>query len=626
MARSWIRVERYPHWKASNPGPRRVRTIQSVGEDVVTNDSDDTPFVGAVVPAPSTPGAHHECRVGFKVRDDIRKRMWLTSDRQTRVSEATAGESIDDTLLDALELDLSGPGTGSDVPQGPVRINATQVDSDEEPLMRFAVTQQDAPRLWAGLSPQSPGHGSFPRAGHRRGLVKEVAPGVVDVTAVAMSSGPNAITCIVAADETDLQGPTWVDSDDESMDTELLVTIAEGTTESDLRARTIRGRFESPPASAVQGSAPSRIRMGQNRFEVLGEEDEQDFEMSPTETTTERLLLGEQMLHTLPLSSGAVRREDSNFPIRRLRLVGGNNVSQSTTMAQAADPGMGVSHDTVEEDTMLDEEGSSEAHTETIDGASVGDEEPNGRETTVTVDVTPDFPNFGMVPDQNIAAGFESLDEVDLVSIFNRRANVMRSIPHVLKGPYVSAVRIAIREALEARVGGNELKLTRAWKLFLLLPRMLLFRPPRGGKIPKPQLLERFAKFQRGQWSELVEEGAILAEEAHSACCRKRRRQKADVPRRAQGFAVCVGWGIVCSATCFGRCRDSTRDRENPQSIDESVEAPERAKESSARLGQDPRARRAGGVGWRRVREESSQFQTWGSTRPFWHVCRTLEA
>ena len=98
-----------------------------------------------------------------------------------------------------------------------------------------------------------------------------------------MSSGPNAITHVVAADETDLQGPTWVDSDDESMDSEILVTIAEGTTESDLRAGTIRGRFESPPASAVQGSAPSRIRMGQNRFEVLGEEDEQDFEMSPTD-------------------------------------------------------------------------------------------------------------------------------------------------------------------------------------------------------------------------------------------------------------------------------------------------------------------------------------------------------
>ena len=76
-----------------------------------------------------------------------------------------------------------------------------------------------------------------------------------------------------------------------------------------------------------------------------------------------------------------------------------------------------------------DEEGCSEAHTGTIDGASVGDEEPNGIETTVTVDVNTDFPNFGMVLDQNVVVGFECLDEVDLVSIFNRRGNVMRSIP-----------------------------------------------------------------------------------------------------------------------------------------------------------------------------------------------------
>ena len=348
---------------------------------------------------------------------------------------------------------------------------ATDTD-DEDPLSRRPESPLNLEPVFSpapspvirALEEDLSGH-PFPRPGHRRGLVKEVAPGVVDVTAVAMSSGPNVITHVVAAEEA-LQGPTWVDSDDESLDNEPLATIAERTTfrvvdsESDLRARAIRGRFESPPASAVQDSGffdgmtqrdrpesqvstPSRTRMGQNRFEVLGEEDDKDSEMSPMETTTERLPLGEQMSHTLPVSSGAVRHEDSNFPIRRLRLVGGNNVSHSTTMAQVADPGMGVSHDAVVEDTMLDEERISD--TETIDGASVGDEEPNHRQTTVTVDVTPDVPNFGMVPDRNIAVGCESLDEVHLVSIFNCRANVMRSIPHVLKGPYVSAVRIATR-------------------------------------------------------------------------------------------------------------------------------------------------------------------------------------
>ena len=225
---------------------------------------------------------------------------------------------------------------------------------------------------------------------------------------------------------------------------------------------------------------------------------------------------------------------------------------------------------------MQDEERNSD--TETIDGASVGDEEPSHRQTTVTVDVSPDVPNFGMAPNWNVAVGFESLDEVHLVSIFNRRANVMGSIPHVLRGPYASAVRrIAIPLGLEARVGGNELKLTRAWNLFLLLLRMLLFHAPRGGKIPKPQLLERFAKFQRGQWSELVKEGAIL----QSTLCLLQEETEAEgrcSTPRTQGSPVCVGWGIVCSVTSSGRCRGLGQRK-----VDESVEAPERAQEPCAR-------------------------------------------
>ena len=56
----------------------------------------------------------------------------------------------------------------------------------------------------------------------------EVAPGVVDATAVALPSAPNVITYVVESDEpvfdpsdsdeeADLQGPTLVDSDDEPM-------------------------------------------------------------------------------------------------------------------------------------------------------------------------------------------------------------------------------------------------------------------------------------------------------------------------------------------------------------------------------------------------------------------------
>ena len=215
--------------------------------------------------------------------------------------------------------------------------------------------------------------------------------------------------------------------------------------------------------------------------------------MSPTETTTERLFLGEQMLHTLPLSSGVVRRE---FPIRRLRLVGGNNVSR-TTEAQVADPGMGVSHDTVEEDTMFDEEGNSDTHTETIVGASVGDEEPNGKETTVGR-CNPRFPKYGMVPDQNIAVGFESLDEVDLVFIFNRRANVMRAIPYVLKGPYVSAVRIAIREAFGSTSWWKRAEVDAGMEAFLVASPHVAFPSAKGRQDPETTIVGTFCTIPEG--------------------------------------------------------------------------------------------------------------------------------
>ena len=41
---------------------------------------------------------------------------------------------------------------------------------------------------------------------------------------------------------------------------------------------------------------------------------------------------------------------------------------------------------------------------------------------------------------------------------------------------------------------------TRAWKLFLLAPRMLLTRPPRGGKVARAKLVEHCAAFARGEW------------------------------------------------------------------------------------------------------------------------------
>ena len=46
----------------------------------------------------------------------------------------------------------------------------------------------------------------------------------------------------------------------------------------------------------------------------------------------------------------------------------------------------------------------------------------------------------------------------------------------------------------------------RAWKLWLLLPRMLLYRPAAAACVAKPELRARFDKFFRGDWLALPQE------------------------------------------------------------------------------------------------------------------------
>ena len=74
----------------------------------------------------------------------------------------------------------------------------------------------------------------------------------------------------------------------------------------------------------------------------------------------------------------------------------------------------------------------------------------------------------------------------------------MKSPPAFVKGQYRVAMRFALVEADRARAPKDDLAATRAWKLFLLLPRLLLHKSPRGGQIQKSRLIERFSDFAGG--------------------------------------------------------------------------------------------------------------------------------
>ena len=97
--------------------------------------------------------------------------------------------------------------------------------------------------------------------------------------------------------------------------------------------------------------------------------------------------------------------------------------------------------------------------------------------------------------------------------------------PRFLCGGHRAAMRLALQEILNGADREDDIAQCRGWKLFLLLPRLLLFRPTRGGLIPKQQLQNRFS------WEQLLLQSEECEAVASKAFQRKRTTQ-ADTPKR----------------------------------------------------------------------------------------------
>ena len=143
-----------------------------------------------------------------------------------------------------------------------------------------------------------------------------------------------------------------------------------------------------------------------------------------------------------------------------------------------------------------------------------------------------------------VRAALQELDEEELEAEFITRACMMKFPLVFLRGKYWSAMSFALQEAQRVREQRDEVGSTRAWKLFLLLPRLLLHRPPRGGLIPKCQLQERITDFAAGRWAHLLEQSRRCAEQVAVASRRRRRRRGEDnIQRRADRAEALVQMG-----------------------------------------------------------------------------------
>ena len=86
---------------------------------------------------------------------------------------------------------------------------------------------------------------------------------------------------------------------------------------------------------------------------------------------------------------------------------------------------------------------------------------------------------------------------------FITRACIMKSPLAFLKGHFIAVSHSSRPTEPLAR---EDRAATRAWKLFLLLPRLLLHKVPRGGHVLESRLIERFADFAGGLASPTVQQ------------------------------------------------------------------------------------------------------------------------
>ena len=100
-------------------------------------------------------------------------------------------------------------------------------------------------------------------------------------------------------------------------------------------------------------------------------------------------------------------------------------------------------------------------------------------------------------------------------------------------GVFRSVLRVAFPERLAGVEANSEAWTVRGWKLLLVLPRMLLHRPPRGGTVPRRKLEDRLRQFQEGDWLSLLRQSSASSQQGLTGAVRRGRRNPDEEATRA---------------------------------------------------------------------------------------------
>ena len=95
------------------------------------------------------------------------------------------------------------------------------------------------------------------------------------------------------------------------------------------------------------------------------------------------------------------------------------------------------------------------------------------------------------------AGAWRHMDAVDLEELFSHPIRTVREPPRWFRSQLRKAYQVAMSEWRRTGRAG-------AWKVFLLIPRMLLGPTESQGEAGKAVFMERMRQFLRGDWQQLL--------------------------------------------------------------------------------------------------------------------------
>ena len=138
----------------------------------------------------------------------------------------------------------------------------------------------------------------------------------------------------------------------------------------------------------------------------------------------------------------------------------------------------------------------------------------------------------------NAAAGdldWAQLDQFQVDDLFLHSIPMLKSCPHFLRGRLRDCFQVALRERYLAKLRGDEAGQVRGWKLFALVPMMMLHRPQGSGSVGRSELVHRADRFAAGRWAELVHDATQHHQSERSEEDECERRGKAAQARVQRG-------------------------------------------------------------------------------------------